>query len=190
MLPQSLLHPVHAAGRFLQARPWPQGPLGRLGGQAAVTALQPMAVMLTAALRRLARQRPDVFERLGPARQARILICPAGLPMAFLVRPDGAAGAVQVVRAAAVTPCEARIEAPLDLLLGLMQGSEDGDAAFFASELWIEGETVVVLSLRNAIEEAEMNLTDLLPRPPLPELPPLPRLPRGPWRSAMSGRRS
>lgn len=187
MLPESLLHRVHAAGRFLSARPWPQGPLGRLGGQVAVAAMQPMAVMLTASLRRLARQRPDVFERLGPARQARILICPAGLPVAFLVCPDGSAGAVQVVRAAAPTPCEARIEAPLDLLLRLMQGSEDGDAAFFAADLWIEGETAVVLSLRNAIEEAEMQLADLVPLPPLPSLPPLPP---GPWRPATQGQRS
>ena len=184
MLLQSLLGPVQAAGRFLAARPWPPGPLGRGVAQASSLALRPAALMLTASLRRLARLRPDVFERLGPACRARILICPAGLPVAFLVAPDGPRGSVQVVIASAMTPCEARIEAPLDLLLRLMQGSEDGDAAFFASELWIEGDTAVVLSLRNAIEEAEMTLADLLPLPPLPLLPP------APWRAAMPGRRS
>tara|TARA_R110000868_G_scaffold80881_3_gene229311 strand:- start:13118 stop:13681 length:564 start_codon:yes stop_codon:yes gene_type:complete len=186
MLPQSLLHPLQAAGRFLAARPWPQGPLGRAGARAAVTAMQPAGLMLTASLRRLARRRPDVFERLGAARQARILICPAGLPVAFLVRPDGVGGSVSVVSASGATPCEARIEAPLDLLLRLMQGSEDGDAAFFASDLWIEGETAIVLSLRNAIEEAEMTLTDLVPLPPLSALP---QLPRPPWHAAMPGSR-
>ena len=127
-----------------------------------------------------------MFERLGAARQARILICPAGLPVAFLVRPDGVGGSVSVVSASGATPCEARIEAPLDLLLRLMQGSEDGDAAFFASDLWIEGETAIVLSLRNAIEEAEMTLTDLVPLPPLSALP---QLPRPPWHAAMPGSR-
>ncbi len=187
MLPQSLLHPVQAAGRLLAARPWPTGPLGRGAARASCLALQPAALLLTAALRRLARLRPDVFERLGAASQARILICPAGAPVAFLVCPDGHQGSVQVVVAAAATPCEARIEAPLELLLRLMQGSEDGDAAFFASDLWIEGETAVVLSLRNAIEEAEMTLADLVP---LPSLPALPTFPPVPWRTSMPGRRS
>tara|TARA_R110002072_G_scaffold41292_7_gene116183 strand:+ start:273 stop:770 length:498 start_codon:yes stop_codon:yes gene_type:complete len=165
----------------MAAQPWPTGPLGRAAARATCLALQPAALLLGAALRRLARQRPDVFDRLGAARQARILICPAGAPVAFRVCPDGHRGSVQVVVAAAATPCEARIEAPLDLLLRLMQGSEDGDAAFFASDLWIEGDTAVVLSLRNAIEEAEMTLADLVPLPPLPPAP---------WRTAMSGGRS
>lgn len=190
MLYQSLPRPLQAAGRFLETRRWPQGPLGRAGAQAVVTAMQPAALMLTAALRRLARRRPDVFERLGVASQARILICPAGAPIAFLVCPDGPRGSVRVVMAAAATPCEARIEAPIDLLLRLMQGSEDGDAAFFASDLWIEGETAIVLSLRNAIEDAEMTLSDLLPLPALPAWPALPTLPPAPWSAARAGRRS
>tara|TARA_R110002051_G_scaffold32382_1_gene72836 strand:+ start:152042 stop:152560 length:519 start_codon:yes stop_codon:yes gene_type:complete len=168
-------------GRILAARPWPAGPLGRGAAQASTLAMQPAALMLTASLRRLARRRPEVFERLGAARQARILICPAGAPIAFLVCPDGRRGSVKAVRAGSLTPCEARIEAPLDLLLRLMQGSEDGDAAFFASDLWIEGDTAIVLSLRNAIEEAEMTLLDLLP------LPALPLVPSAPWRAVMPG---
>ncbi len=184
MMPHSLLRPVQAASRFLAARPWPQDPVSRGAARATSMALQPVALLLTAALRRLARQRPEVFERLGVARQAHILICPAGAPVAFLIYPDGGRGSVQVVSAGAATPCKARIEAPLDLLLRLMQGSEDGDAAFFASDLWIEGETAVVLSLRNAIEEAEMTLADLVPLLSFPPL--LPEL----WRTVMSGGRS
>jgi len=187
MMSDFLARRGRAVSRGIAAHPWPRGPVGQGAARAACLALQPAALMLTASLRRLARERPDVFERLGAARQARILICPAGLPVAFLVCPDGDRGSVRLVPASAPAACEARIEAPLDLLLQLMQGSEDGDAAFFAAELWIEGETASVLSLRNAIEEAEMTLADLLP---LPALPPLPPLPPGPWRPAMAGSRS
>lgn len=178
MLPNFLLSPIKVASRIAAAGPWPDGPLGRGAAQATSLAMQPAALLLTASLRRLAGRRPDVFERLGAARSARILICPAGLPMAFLVCPDGDHGTVRVEFAAVPIPYEARIEAPFDLLLQLMQGTEDGDAAFFASELWIEGDTAVVLSLRNAIEEAEMKLTDLLP------------LPLAPWLIEMVGKRS
>ncbi|WP_417497553.1 ubiquinone anaerobic biosynthesis accessory factor UbiT [Maricaulis sp.] len=187
MMSEFLARHARTVSRGIAAKHWPRGPVGRGAARAACLALQPAALMLTASLRRLARQRPEVFDRLGPARQARILICPAGLPMAFLVSPDGARGSVSLVPASAPVACEARIEAPLDLLLQLMQGSEDGDAAFFAAELWIEGETASVLSLRNAIEEAELTLADLLPLPALPSLPPLPP---APWRPAMPGSRS
>lgn len=135
--------------------------LDRIGG----IALHPLELALTAALRRLADRRPDVFERLGPAARATIIVDPAEWPIEFELCPDGARGTVRIIAAGGDRPWDARIEAPLAMLLGLFEGSEDGDAAFFASELWIEGDTVIVLSLRNALEEADMSLSDLVPLP-------------------------
>ena len=51
---------------------------------------------------------------------------------------------------------DARIAAPLIVLLGMIDGTYDGDALFFSRDLVIEGDTEAVLALRNAIENAEL----------------------------------
>ena len=41
----------------------------------------------------------------------------------------------------------------------MMHGSLDGDALFFSRDLVIEGDTAAGLALRNAIDDAELDLT-------------------------------
>ena len=41
----------------------------------------------------------------------------------------------------------------------MLHGSEDGDALFFSGELAISGDTSAVLALRNALDDAELDLT-------------------------------
>ena len=50
----------------------------------------------------------------------------------------------------------------LHLLLGLLDGTQDGDALFFNRVISISGRTEAVLALRNAIEDAELSPSDLL----------------------------
>jgi predicted lipid carrier protein YhbT len=52
---------------------------------------------------------------------------------------------------------DARIAAPLIVLLGMIDGTYDGDALFFSRHLVIEGDTGASLALRNAIENAELD---------------------------------
>ena len=40
-----------------------------------------------------------------------------------------------------------------------MHGAFDGDALFFSRDLVIEGDTAAVLALRNAIDDAELDLS-------------------------------
>jgi predicted lipid carrier protein YhbT len=51
----------------------------------------------------------------------------------------------------------ARIAAPLVVLIGMLDGSYDGDALFFSRDLVIEGDTSAVLALRNALDDAEID---------------------------------
>ncbi|WP_407642371.1 ubiquinone anaerobic biosynthesis accessory factor UbiT [Aliiroseovarius halocynthiae] len=53
----------------------------------------------------------------------------------------------------------ARIAGPLAALLGLVHGAFDGDALFFSRDLVIEGETAATLALRNAVDDAELDLS-------------------------------
>ena len=54
----------------------------------------------------------------------------------------------------------ARIAGPLAALLGLVHGAYDGDALFFSRDLVIEGDTAAALALRNAVDDAELDLSE------------------------------
>ena len=43
-------------------------------------------------------------------------------------------------------------------VVGLVDGAFDGDALFFSRDLVIEGDTAAALALRNAIDDAELDL--------------------------------
>ena len=58
--------------------------------------------------------------------------------------------------------CAARIEGPLGALLGLFDGSQDADAAFFSRAIRVSGDIEAVMALHNTLEAAELTLADLL----------------------------
>lgn len=126
----------------------------------------PVEAILTGALRRLARRRPDLFDRLGACRRADIVVAPTDFPVSFRLRPDGARGAVRVARRDDAAPCAARITGPLLTLLDLFDGGGDADSAFFSRRIRIEGDTAAVVALHNTLEAGELTLADLLGLPP------------------------
>ena len=125
-----------------------------------------MEVLLTASLRSVARRQPDAFDRLGPVRQATIRIIPDHLPVAFEMRPDGAAGSIRVVRPDSdAAGASARICGPLLTLLSLFDGRGDADGAFFQRRIDVAGDTAAILALHNALEASELTMADILGLP-------------------------
>ena len=122
----------------------------------------PLGPLLTVSLRSLARRRPGLFERLGEHRTARYLIDPTDLSFAFLVVPDGQASVVRATTKSGAAPSDVVIRGPLLMLLGILDGTLDGDALFFHRTIAVTGRTEAVLALRNAIEDAELRPSDLL----------------------------
>ncbi len=122
----------------------------------------PVETLLSLALRRVARRRPDVFERLGSFQASSFLLLPNEMPVAFRLTPHGTSGTVQVVRRDDPRPCAARISGPLASLLGLFDGSIDADAAFFSRDIRVDGEVQAVMALHNTLEAAELTFADLL----------------------------
>ena len=53
---------------------------------------------------------------------------------------------------------EAHIAGPFAALLGMLHGTMDGDALFFSRDIIIEGDTEAVLALRNALDDAEIDI--------------------------------
>jgi predicted lipid carrier protein YhbT len=122
----------------------------------------PLGPLLTRSLRSFARRRPAVFERLGDYRMARFLIDPVDLPFAFFMVPDGESAVVRVVSKGGTPSSDVIIRGPILMLLGLLDGTFDGDALFFHRTVSVSGQTEAIVALRNAIEDAELTPADLL----------------------------
>jgi predicted lipid carrier protein YhbT len=121
----------------------------------------PLAFALTRAVRDLARRRPELFERLDAFAAREIAVVPSDLPFAFVLEPRGARARVTVVDHDEAELAAARVRATLLVLLGLLDGTYDGDALFFSRDLVVEGETDAVVALRNTIENAELTPAEL-----------------------------
>jgi O2-independent ubiquinone biosynthesis accessory factor UbiT len=125
-------------------------------------AFLPIGPALTLGLRRFAGRRPDVFERLGPFCRSHFLVEPTDLPMSFLISPDGKAARIRSFRSANAVEKDVHIKGPILILLGLLDGTFDGDALFFNRMISVTGKTDALVALRNSIEEAELQPSDFL----------------------------
>jgi predicted lipid carrier protein YhbT len=117
--------------------------------------LLPLQLVLTAVLERIHRHNPAMFDRLGEHARARFGIKPIDLPFAFVVeaRPPRLSVVRDLPRG-----LDARVSASLANLLALLEGRVDGDALMFSRELVVEGNVEAVLALRNAIDDAQLDL--------------------------------
>jgi predicted lipid carrier protein YhbT len=108
----------------------------------------------------LTKRRPRLFERLGEHVSKSVTIDPTDLPIAFRLSPDPERPRLEVARSFDASLSDARIAGPLAALLGLIHGAYDGDALFFSRDLVIEGDTALIVALRNALDNEELNLVD------------------------------
>ena len=122
--------------------------------------LPPLSLFLGAVTRRMVKSHPEMTRRLGDYGGHRFLIDPLDLPWLLLLHPADAA--MTAHRRARPPAHDARIAGPLSAFLAMMHGAEDGDALFFSRDLTVEGDTAAVLALRNAIDDAELDLAEEL----------------------------
>lgn len=122
--------------------------------------LAPLSLALSVLTRRMARAHPVLLRRLGEHAARRFLIDAVDLPFVMLVHPARAAATAH--RRGHPPVHDARIAGPLSGFLAMMHGAEDGDALFFSRDLAVSGDTAAVLALRNAIDDAELDLTEEL----------------------------
>lgn len=131
--------------------PWP---LARFLG---ALPLLPLEIAVNAAMRAVLHRNPGMLRRLDEHAVKRFAIDPVDCPFAFLLEPGPAAQRLRAVSSLAGRAYDARIAGPMIVLLGLLDGTYDGDALFFSRDLLIEGDTAAVLALRNAIEDADLD---------------------------------
>jgi Putative lipid carrier protein len=117
--------------------------------------LQPV---FDALLRMVRRRHPDILDRLESFRDKVVCIDPVDLPFVLLLEPDPEDPRLTVRRLVDADEVHATIRGPLETLIALAEGKVDGDALFFSRQLQIEGDTEVVVALRNAIDGAGIDL--------------------------------
>ena len=118
--------------------------------------LAPLSLVLGRVTRHLARRHPVILRRLGAHGGCRFLIDATDVPAVLLLVPERLA--LSAHRRQAPPRHDARITGRLSAFLAMMHGTEDGDALFFSRDLMVEGDTAAVLALRNALDDAELDL--------------------------------
>jgi len=119
--------------------------------------LLPPQIALSAFLRRILRRHPHLLDRLGAHRDKRFGIKPTDLPFAFVIQVTSSRPRLDVVRELPAD-VDARISASIASLLALVEGRLDGDALMFSRQLIVEGDVEAVLALRNAIDDAGLDI--------------------------------
>jgi predicted lipid carrier protein YhbT len=120
-------------------------------------ALQPL---FDAMLRVVRRRHPDILERMADYSDKAVCIDPVDLPFLILLEPNPEQPRLTVRRSIEPGEVAATIHGPLEMLIALAEGKVDGDALFFSRRLVIEGDTEVVVALRNAIDGAGIDLLE------------------------------
>ncbi len=138
------LHPLQPLGRIFAHLP---GPLA--------------GVPLARVAARIRRRHPRALARI-PFEEPRRLLVEAedvGARLIVVARK----GDLRLTAAPPGTDiaADARVAGTLSTLLGIVTGAGDGDALFFSRELMVEGDTALVVALRNAFDDAHLDLAEL-----------------------------
>lgn len=108
-----------------------------------------------------AMQFPAFFDRLGRFHDVAYLIDPVDLSFMVILKLQQGNPTAQVLRRRVNIPqphYDACVAASLTDLLGLLNGTLDSDALFFARRLLIEGDTTAVVTLRNALDNMDSDI--------------------------------
>lgn len=124
--------------------------------------LLPLQPVLKRIVRRIGTENPDMFNRLGPHIKARFLIDPTNFPFTLLLQPNPDNLSMTAHFRASPPECDARISGKFLDLLQLLDGDIDGDALFFARDLIITGNTEAVVCLRNALDDVDSSIAQMV----------------------------
>lgn len=146
------------AGRELPPLPVPFSPALLFGLALGKLPLGPVQVAANLLSRIIRRRHPALLERMAAWSHMTVCIDPIDLPFVILLRPDAPAPRFTVRRGSDSVAADATIHGSLDALIALAEGRVDGDTLFFSRELSVEGDTEVVVALRNAVDDAGIDL--------------------------------
>ncbi len=121
--------------------------------------LLPLQPILAVIVQTVLKRHPEIFDRLGDHAGKVFGLNPTDLPFAFVLEPRYDKPKARAVRELP-QEVDASISGPMAALIGLLDGSYDGDALFFSRDLVVEGDMEATLALRNAVDDAQINLLE------------------------------
>ncbi|HKS86343.1 MAG TPA: SCP2 sterol-binding domain-containing protein [Pseudolabrys sp.] len=137
------------------------GPLSNLPGLlltfAPLAIVQPILGRIAA---HVAKDRPELYARLGAHARKKFLIDPVDFPFVLILAPEVDRPNLRAYRRTENPRHDAAISGTFFNLLGLIDGSQDGDALFFSRNLKVTGDTEAVVALRNALDDFEGSALD------------------------------
>lgn len=104
------------------------------------------------------RGHPELFDRLGVHGHEVFRIDPVNLPFALEPRVVRERPQLRALRRSEIGAYDVGISGTLLTLLGIADGTLDGDALFFSRELELSGDTEAAVSLRNAMDDTDGTL--------------------------------
>ena len=119
-----------------------------------------MQPVCDAVFRAVCRKHPGLLDRLSDYPDAAIGVDPTDLPFVLVLKPDSLQPSLTLYRTLDDVDDEttAIVRGPASLLIALGEGALDGDAVFFSRQLVVEGDTEVVVALRNAVDGADIDI--------------------------------
>ncbi len=134
--------------------------------------------IFTRLIKMVCRRHPEILDAVASFAGKRVEIDPIDMPFALILEIDPVVPRLHVIgrRDLEKESIDAAIRAPLEILTAMVEGRIDGDAVFFSRQLTIEGDTEIVLALRNAIDGAGIVLAHSLAEPLGPLAPPAERI--------------
>ncbi len=121
--------------------------------------------LLAAGLSRALARHPKLLSRLPEGYGGDVLITITDLQMSVLLHLAPPGASLSVATEATRQSAVAGISGPLQVLIDLLEGRVDGDALFFSRALKFDGDTEIVVALRNALDGVDLSVADFLPLP-------------------------
>ena len=104
---------------------------------------------------------PGVVDRMSDYAPARIVLNPTDMPFYFLAEFTKSNFHILYIENDDIDLQEiTTISATFDFFLKMLERQSDGDALFFSRQLMIEGDTTIVVALRNILEAENVNIND------------------------------
>lgn len=111
---------------------------------------------------RLNNHYPALQERLSEVSGKSFALILPDMPFNTLLEVDGGVVAVTLHPKQKPLFAEVTLQGSSQTFLALLEGNVDGDALFFSRELCVEGDTEALLILRNALDNAQIDLREIV----------------------------
>ena len=102
---------------------------------------------------------PRVIKKMSQFSPSRMVLVPLDMPFDFFVEFSNESLQINIIdKNTYLGKNLTKITASIDVFVKMLEGNLDGDALFFSRKLIIEGETTIIVALRNILEAENVNI--------------------------------